>query len=657
MEKTIKIEKLKLTHFKGIRSLDVDFAQVTDIRGDNATGKTTIMDAFLWLLFGKDSGDRTDFGLKYISPNGNGGPRDVEVEGLLEVEGRPVTLKRVYREKWSKRRGSETAELVGHETTFFVDEVPLKQGEYNERISKICDEGVFRAVTNPRYFPSLNWKVQRELLLDIAPVAPDELIASKDKDFTGLLNRLSGRTLAEYRSIIHGKKKKIEAEIKGIPGRIDEQHRTMGDMKDWAAIEKEIGKKKKEVEKIEISIERGTGAMEKQNEGRQGLMEDISRANAKMRKLRDEYEDKLHKDMREYDTARAQLEHVINGESRKITDLIDQIESKGAMIEGYTADLDALRKQWYAIDGEKFEFDEKAAICPTCQRELDPHDIEEKQEQMRQAFNKNKADRLAKAEGEGIKIRKRLEAEKNDILEASEKRGVMEAEQEARLHQYETMDRPAEPKPLGDTPGYKELQKATGLLKEKYEASFGSGDTTEAEQVSELKKFKLELLVQIEDMQKELAIKDQVERSEKRIKELEEEQQRLAQELANLEREEYIIGRFEKARVEEAEKSVNSMFAITRWRLFSHQVNGGEAPTCVATHKGVPYGDLNSAARVNVGIDIINVLSRHFEITAPIFIDNREGVNELINTPSQLINLIVSTDKELSITHQKEVAV
>ena len=36
-------------------------------------------------------------------------------------------------------------------------------------------------------------------------------------------------------------------------------------------------------------------------------------------------------------------------------------------------------------------------------------------------------------------------------------------------------------------------------------------------------------------------------------------------------------------------------------------------------------------------------------VTAPIFIDGRESVNRLIKTESQIINLVVSHDKELII--------
>ena len=52
----IRISNLKLKNFKGIKDLEIDFNnENTNIYGKNATGKTTIFDAFKWLFFDKDS--------------------------------------------------------------------------------------------------------------------------------------------------------------------------------------------------------------------------------------------------------------------------------------------------------------------------------------------------------------------------------------------------------------------------------------------------------------------------------------------------------------------------------------------------------------------------------------------------------------------------
>jgi recombinational DNA repair ATPase RecF len=142
----VKLIKLSLKNFKGTRAfvLDARGGNVT-VYGDNATGKTTLFDAFTWLLFDKDSQGRKDFEIKTLDASGQ--PMhglEHEVEAVLQVDGKTVTLRKVYKEKWTKKRGSAQAEFTGHTTDYFVDGVPVKKAEYDARIASICDETVFK---------------------------------------------------------------------------------------------------------------------------------------------------------------------------------------------------------------------------------------------------------------------------------------------------------------------------------------------------------------------------------------------------------------------------------------------------------------------------------------------------------------------------------
>lgn len=101
----IKLKSLKLKNFKGIKDLHINFGQVTNISGENASGKTTIFDAFTWLLFDKDCTDRKDFAIKTHDKNGNTiHGLSHEVEGIIEFDGTETILKKVYTEKWTKKR-------------------------------------------------------------------------------------------------------------------------------------------------------------------------------------------------------------------------------------------------------------------------------------------------------------------------------------------------------------------------------------------------------------------------------------------------------------------------------------------------------------------------------------------------------------------------
>lgn len=134
-----------------------------------------------------------------------------------------------------------------------------------------------------------------------------------------------------------------------------------------------------------------------------------------------------------------------------------------------------------------------------------------------------------------------------------------------------------------------------------------------------------------------------------RISELEELQKAQAQELARLEKIEFTILEFEKAKDNMLAERINNMFQLVKFKFFTDQIKGDGKITCECTVDGVPYSDLNTAKKVNAGLDIINAICKRYNVGAPIFIDNRESVNELIDTESQIINLVVSKDQQLTI--------
>jgi len=105
----IRLIKLKLKNFKGVKSFELylDGGNIA-IFGDNATGKTTLKDAFLWLLFDKDSQNRTDFDIKTIDPKTGKAINGLnhEVEGTLEIDGKELILRKSYYEKWTRKRGA-----------------------------------------------------------------------------------------------------------------------------------------------------------------------------------------------------------------------------------------------------------------------------------------------------------------------------------------------------------------------------------------------------------------------------------------------------------------------------------------------------------------------------------------------------------------------
>ncbi len=268
----MKLITLKLQNFKGIRNFTLD-AQGRDISvfGDNATGKTTLADAFMWLLFDKDSANRKDFEIKTLGPDGK--PEhglDHSVEAVLELEdGSHLALKKVFKEKWTKKRGSAKAEFTGHTVDHFIDVVPVQKKEYDARIADIIDEETFKLLTNPKYFNEhLHWQKRRQILLEVCGDVSDAEVIASDKALARLPEILGDRSLEDHRKVIAARRAEINKELDRIPVRIDEAARALPDLAglDRAVLEKklkELQEQKQAKEKEKIRLESGGEIAEK----------------------------------------------------------------------------------------------------------------------------------------------------------------------------------------------------------------------------------------------------------------------------------------------------------------------------------------------------------------------------------------------------------
>lgn len=149
--KKVIFESIKIINFKGMESFETDFSHDTIIRGANKKGKSTISDAIHWVLFGKDSNNRENFSIKN-TVNTDLNRADHIVELTMNIDGLKTVAKRIYRERWSKKRGDEVTTFDSNETEYFWNNVPKKMKEFQVLVSEICEESIFRMLTNPKYF-------------------------------------------------------------------------------------------------------------------------------------------------------------------------------------------------------------------------------------------------------------------------------------------------------------------------------------------------------------------------------------------------------------------------------------------------------------------------------------------------------------------------
>lgn len=649
------MKSISLVNFKGIRELSLDFApNNTFIYGENGTGKTTLFDAFTWLLFGKDSTGRSDsnFNIKTLDENGKPILRlEHSVTGVLEVDGREMRLKRSFVEKWVKPRGQEEEEMQGHKTAFSINDVVVStKAEYDAAVREICDEQVFGMITNPSYFVTcLGANEQKEMLLDMAGEISDEQVAEGNKDFAELLSKISGVSLAQYTREIAARKRAIKQDIESIPSNIETVRRLMPEEQDWGSLEKELAEKKKSLAEIDEQLADISKAARAEGDRKCELQRQINEKRLAIAQR----ESAIREDIRSKNSAQyermEELKTSLRQRENEKRSLDRQYEDVSNSIVDVQKELDALREEFRRINAESVSFPDGAFECPTCHRPLEIEDIESKQREMTEAFNLDKSRRLAENKQKGIARRQALD---NLVAQCN---GIIESQAEAKeqieyIHtEIDTINH-CTPEPVNAEPLVESDSLIRGLKNDIEELNNQLSMEADLSDNTELLEGKKVLSEGIESLMKLLASKDMIAKSEEEIARLEEKRVASNQALADLEREEFVATEFQKAKDSVLMERINGMFSITKFSFVDEQLNGGEKMTCNCLVDGVPYADANNARKMNAGLDIINAICTANGICAPIFIDNAESVNVLMPTLGQKVELRVSHDKELRVS-------
>lgn len=641
----IHLKNITLLNFKGIRNLTIEFNQKnTDIRGYNGTGKTTIFDAFTWLLFGKDSQDRKDFNIKTLDANNQPIERiPHEVTACLLVNGEEIKLKKCYNEVWTKKRGSAVETFNGHSVECYYNDVPCSVTEYNKKIAEICDEQVFKLITNPLYFTSQKKDIQRTMLFRMAGEVTNADVIGSRPEFKELASMLTGKTVDELRREIQAKKRKIKDGIDTIPARIDERKRDMPEEQDWAKLEADIAELERQLAEVNAQIADISKAYNEQAKQKQEIARQLSDTKVaittKEYSLKDYLLAEYNQAKREHDNAIRLVPSISNERRCKV------IESQRVSqeLQSLKQRRELLLEEWREIRSRELVFDGHVFVCPTCKRPLDDSDIEIQKEQMTIDFNASKARMLEDNKANGLAVKASIEAKEKDLAAINDY--IFQLDNEiARITASKVYtDEPVMP---DVTPVINSDRDLICLRNKAADLQNQLDNEIAAPSTSELtdKRFIIEENIRTTKMW--LADRERIAANNKRIAELEKEYSESQCHLAELEGLEYQLQQFSKARIEQMEGRINGMFDIVRFKMFEQQINGGEIETCEATVDGVPFADLNSAMKINAGLDIINAFCKANDVEAPIFIDNRESVCELTPVGSQVVNLIVDANYE-----------
>lgn len=669
--KTIQIKSISLINFKGLRNHTINFDKNTNIYGDNAKGKTTIFDAFTWALFGKDSTDRKDFELKTLDKNNVVIPKiDHEVSVIIMVDDEQISIRRILKENWVKKRGDLETVFSGNVTEYYWNDVPMQQKEFNFKVSAILDESVFKMITNPLAFASLKWQDRRAALMKIAGEVSDADLAKGNTEYEKLLSQLSNdKTLEDYRKQIAASIKKAKEDLKLIPTRIDEVSKTLPQAYDFADLKKYLETKNKELVDVENQITNKSAAFDAMLKENEAKKRKASNLKIEIQNIETNTMSQAKNETKPDTTVIDALKNQLNKSNEELTSAkngIATLESKKSglinEIESLKAKIEGKRNEWNTENAKEISFDDDAFHCPTCKRDFESGDVEAKKLEMTTNFKNKKAAKLEEITKQGQLLGKTKTDTETQLADIEDrlKKGklfVENLEIEIKTIADEIEHDNSKDKAVQDPElVYQSLLSYNAeyaAKKKEMEAVNGTIQEVPEVDTTELKNKKAALAFEIDTVKNKLRNEDQIKAVNERIAALEQEEKTLAQQISNVEKEQFVIENFNKLKIDTLESRINEKFQFVKFKMFDTQINGGESECCDALIDGVPFSDANTAAKINAGLDIINTLCDFYQVTAPIFIDNRESIVKLIPCESQIVNLIVWEGSELHVGNPK----
>lgn len=653
--KKIILKSLSLVNFKGVRDFSIAFNDgITTVCGDNGTGKTTLYDAYLWLLFGKDSTGRSDgangFNVKTTGEDGKPIYRlEHSVTAVLEVDGKEIKLQRSLVEKWQKVNGT-TDEVMKDETQYFINDVRTgTKKEYQAEISEIIPEDVFRMITNPYYFTSLSAETQKDMLLEMVGNIDDEEVAATDPDFLALLDQINGTSLAKWAREIAAKKKACNDALATIPASIETAQKLMPESEVWATLENELKGVQDRVKEIDRQIADKSALNDEAYRRKMALMKQQADKRIKLQDRENAIRMEVNAAHNKAISEIQQMENELSVNQNNLDKYRNDKMNVDGKIDELNAKLVEMREQFKAVAKEQFpEPSGDVLVCPTCGEPYKGENLENAIAKLRGNFEQNKAKRQKDIQTKG----KQYKAEYDKAVEQQTKLTGLIAKLEDNALEIKgniTIKKNNIPVAGNADEAIANDKECIGLRNDIAEIANQLQVEVPQADVSELQSEKADRNAAIAEINKRLGKRAMIERVNKEIADLEEKRIANNQAKADLEKWEDVYLRFQKAKDEVLMQRINGLFNVVSFSFVKEQKNGGEKVTCYCMVNGVPYADVNACGKVNAGLDIINAICATKGISAPIFIDNRESFNQIIPTISQIVNLKVSNDKSLTI--------
>ena len=642
MKMTLK--KIHIQNFKGCKDRQIVFGNRTSIKGVNGSGKTTIADAVMWVLFGKDSAGATTFDIRpKDSQNIDIDFIDIRVELVLDVDGRELTLVKTQKQNWVKKRGAEEQTFQGNTNLYEINTIPKSEREFKAYIEELVPEEVFKFASNTNAFMAQKPADRRKTLFQLVSDMTDADVLDIDDKFQPLADQLAQFTSEEILS--RDKKALFENKMKleEIPARIDEVSKSIVEQ-DYSAAENKLRELREQLADVEedasdASVYEQVNQLRTEAAKYKGEMQEIERkANAGIRAARQDVQCRII----DIDQALARTTNQMSINEK-------QLENIRGLIHGNKERLSKLGEDYKTEKAR--EMATGTNTCPVCKQEY-PVNMKE---DMISVFEAEKVKKLNEINLSGKSVSdaiKTYELQATDlessIASAKDTIDILKEDKARLQHELETLPVVAD---LSSNDLYQAAQSSLINAEGNLDIVLSMTRDADAKKLAIAEK-KMAIQSEIDAANRILAGKQRLADDKARVEELKAEQRRLSQDIANIEKEIYLLEEFNKAKVNLLSDRINAHFKIVRWKLFERQINGGYNPICEPLVNGQAYSSaLNSGHKILAEMDIIQALQKIYNVSVPVFLDNAERINDF-NIPDmdcQLITLSVTEDHVLKV--------
>lgn len=670
--KKIFIDKICLRYFKGVEDKEIVLGDnINVIKGRNGTGKSTIADAISWVLFGTNQAGATKFGIKTKDKDG----KEIEnvahsVEISLSVQDEQEGLMCYI----LTRTLSETRKDDGSVTnsyTYKVDGEVETAGDFKKVVDAICPEEVFRLCSSPYSFTQMDWSEQRKRLNEMFGVPSVEDVTGGDKKYDAIKELLEKDDVDKILKHLNYKRKEVQKNLDEVPVRLEALKNVLPKAEDWPSIEKQVKEKGQEIAQTRKSlntIDNGGADLIRKQQNISTLNLDYKRK----RIMEESAQRRLGEIIKANAEAKTACKKAVAEAEQTVEDLQVKIKSLDESIERCNARLNELetakadgKEKWKLIKARTWEWNEDDAFCPTCKQALPENQVQKIMERTKAEFLECQAADLKELGNDAVKIKEEVkeceviaEGLKQEKTTTQTQLDKAEAELIEARKALEKQTKKEEEKVsvetlLAEKPEYKQVCDRIKKIEAEQEKPADEGMSEED------KKLKADVEKKLKDLESErevlasrLAVKAQWEKVNAQIVGLQEERTQWKEQIDSLDEKIKAASDFQKRSCEVLEENVNRRFKLVRWKMFRRQLDGTEKPWCECSVDGVPYSDLNTAAKTNAGLDITNTLKRHYEVDVPCVIDNAETVQEPLYEGGQQIRLTVTDDEDIVIGYE-----